>query len=787
MEVRQYFFSKDNLNRLNQKLGQRLDVEDRDGFDACRELLKSQMKNLYEQNNHKLGKAPMPKVLKYLNENSVRMCEKIYNDRINKRSQGRSMGQVSMDRESDIHGNRQNRVERRPRNAGNGKRNTSNELDGIDGGGSFAGFAPVPSGNGEFMAADGSMGEKFMTGVNNNDFIQAGDKKQIASELERRMLERSGGYDGGNNMMGGGGNMMGGNNYNPMTGGGNQRPPEIDFSLDGSGIKKSRDPYGNALDESNVNMDGMDPMMMGMMGGNMMGGNMMGGNMMGNQDMMNMPNMMMSNNMMDSNMGGNQDMMSRMSQYQNDNMGGNMNNLSNQASPQNTTNPANMNQMMMQFMQMMSQMMGQNNSNLQMGGSSNDEMDGMMRMNNELKTSVANQLGINPQSILNMSSDEIERLVNRASVKSSKSNRKKYNSDSDSDSSSSDESVKKKSKNKKKKKDTNASDKLKALLELKAKNFKTKNNLNSAVSNVIKNIKKKSDSESSKSDSSSESSDSEKSSKSSESSESDKKSKKKPQKKIIKNSEELKSESDSKITKKQLNKKTSKISTKTLVIESNLIEDDCKNYNDYFVDFCDQFGGSLKNISDIEIVDISINSFNELTETNNNIKIINAEGVEEELEFPPEKYTIDEIIEAFNDGMNDLGWNIEMSEKKGIISIINTDDDDFEINCIENSIFKNLGFYEESYADKHKYIGELKHSFVEKPIYLYIKNISNNEPFGKINPDGTYEKLRNLGITISNLDGIIIQFRSDKTSDETALVNLAGIPHKFTLSIKTSD
>ena len=104
------------------------------------------------------------------------------------------MGQVSMDRESEIHGNRQNRVERRPRN---GKRNTSNELDGIDGG-SFAGFAPIPSGNGEFMAADGSMGEKFMTGVNNNDFIQAGDKKQIASELERRMLERSGGYDGGN-------------------------------------------------------------------------------------------------------------------------------------------------------------------------------------------------------------------------------------------------------------------------------------------------------------------------------------------------------------------------------------------------------------------------------------------------------------------------------------------------------------------------------------------------------------------------------------------------------------
>ena len=815
MEIKTDFFSRDNLSALTNKLGSRLGVEDQAQSDGCRELLKSQMKIIFEKNKGILNKAPAQKVLKHLNEKSIELCTRIFNEKMNKQRSSKSMGQYSMNRETEVYGDRRNKVQRRPSGGERrgGQREMVGMMDDISGGGGGS-YAPIQSGQGEFIAADGSMGKKFLQGVNMNDFLKLGSKKDIAGELERRMLERTGDYDNGAMMdMGGGGmgNMGGGNmmgmgnmggnmQYNPNMGGRQQRQ-EMDFSLDGSGVKKTRDSQGNPID------DQMDPnlaMMMGMGGGNMGGmGNMSGG--FGGMDPMGMgmvggslggdmqynPNMGMGGGSLGGDMQYNPNMgMGGGNVQYNPNMnmgGGNMqytpnienvhqprmmqNNFGQQRNDNFNTQQDNnmqMNQMMMAMMQMnpamMQQMMQQmgGNRNFQMGGEGGNDLEAMTQINNDLKRSVANQLGINPQNVINMSSEEIGRLAER--VKNQNNNSESDKSEQDSD----DSLGGKKRKSSKQK--TSTAEMLKALLELKSKNNKVKKDLNKTVVGVVNKLgKKKAEPESEESE--------------------EEKPKPKKTVKIVepkKKKEESESESDesekprprsTKSTLKSVPKK--KTTNMTLTIECDKIEEDPNNYNDYMVDFKNEFGKDLSDIANITLTSVNVPFMPNIDEESNKLSIVyNDECNELEFEIDDQNYNINEIIDQINESMNELETGIVAKLKSGKVIMEQQDDEEFEIICNENSIAKYLGFSKKKYSGKSQYISENETSFINGPIYLYLKNLSQNEPFAILHSDGNYEQKFKLSQNIPKMSCIILQFKSENKK----LVNFAGTPHTLSFS-----
>ena len=80
-------------------------------------------------------------------------------------------------------------------------------------------------------------------------------------------------------------------------------------------------------------------------------------------------------------------------------------------------------------------------------------------------------------------------------------------------------------------------------------------------------------------------------------------------------------------------------------------------------------------------------------------------------------------------------------------------------------------------------IQNIIHSFGTDPKYLYINNISNVEPFIKINYDGTIEKLKDFKLNITVLSGLVIQIKYKNTIDDK-FANLAGYNHTLKLCIK---
>jgi len=331
---------------------------------------------------------------------------------------------------------------------------------------------------------------------------------------------------------------------------------------------------------------------------------------------------------------------------------------------------------------------------------------------------------------------------------------------------------------------------LKTLLAMKAKNNKSKKNLNKSVTNVIKTIGKK------KEKVSSEEKDSE-SEPESESSESEKKPIKKavikPVKKTVakkvsikeeSSEEENKESSEEEQTSKTKSKAKSmqKTSYRTIVVESDKIEDDPNNWNDYLVDFNDEIGGDINNITEIKITDLNIQVSPEINESCNSLRILYNDN-EEELEFGFGKYNIKEVIDQINDSFEELGFGIISKLKNGKVIFEHSDGDEFSLICGKNSVYKHLGFIGDDYSGKSKYVAEINHAFNDAPIYLYIKNISQDKPFAVINLDGSFEQKNGININISKLNCMILQFKTSITTDDK-LVNFAGVPHKLSFSFK---
>jgi hypothetical protein len=205
------------------------------------------------------------------------------------------------------------------------------------------------------------------------------------------------------------------------------------------------------------------------------------------------------------------------------------------------------------------------------------------------------------------------------------------------------------------------------------------------------------------------------------------------------------------------------------------------NPSEYMITFGEN-DECLENVSEILISCIQLPLVPDLDDTCNRIVIDGNTLILDE-----GTHDILEIIEAINGSLESVECSITVSLLKGKIVIESEDNDKFDIDCSENSIGKFLGFTNEIYENKSKYVAELPHSFLSGPIYLYIINISNSEPFAVINKDGLLEqKISSFeDMPISKLKCMIIHFRTKQTSDDGYLVNFGGVDNEITFSITT--
>jgi len=359
-----FFFRDKNVAKQVDTLVRQLNIKNNpETKQKCKRLLVKEMQEVYKKYKSRKPEDMKPdKFLDLLNKKSISNCCQIINSRrSSKKPSPDRIHDLERQRDEDIHGRRQNIVERRPRVPNMRQTNRGQQENGMfssmpDAG--AAGFAPIPRGNGGFISATGEMGNEMFFG-NLNEQMNNGGRSTSQNELERRMMERQSEYEGRPNQMNGmngmGMNGMGMNGmdmrtmgYNPNIGNNNGKPPEINFALDGSDTRGYGGPSSNNM-KNGMGMNDMnyDMMMSGMGGYDMNMGNMgnfdmnMGnmGNNMGNMGNMNMGNMNMGNmgNMNMGNMGnmGNMNMgnMGNMNMGNMGNMGNNMGNMSNNNDP----------------------------------------------------------------------------------------------------------------------------------------------------------------------------------------------------------------------------------------------------------------------------------------------------------------------------------------------------------------------------------------------------------------------------------------------------------------------
>ncbi len=804
MNIKDYFFSKNNILLLTSKLAKDRNVSssNKDAIYGCKQLVTHYMNLIYSKNEEALQhvRSDPKKVIAKLNGKTLDMCRKYFEEKESKSSHGNERS-----REKYVNVKR-----RQPQQ--------KQIMENDDSAGGYASFT-ADARPGSFISATGSIGNDMMATVeatrqmyNGGDGkILGGSKRDSENEIERRLAERAAQYDGGGyggDMQGYGGGMQGYGGGMQGYGGNNsfgrQRPPEIDLSSDGSGLRRNRDDQGNPLDNDGYQMNGFGGMP-GFNGG--MQGGMQGGFNGMDPSMGNFSGL----DQYQSNYGDNGDIMSRVSQYQNEgNFAGN-NMTRQQMNPQmQQMNPQMMQQMNPQLMMQFMQMMQNQQQNFPMGGRVGEDFDASANLNHQLKSSLASQLGVNLQSLQSMDSSEIGKLVENATYMT-KHNDNPYESD--------DERKQKKHSNRK----LEMLNKLKQLMQSKSKNSnseseqeqsdsddsdkkskKKKQPVPSKQSNNKKSLQKKTKDQSSDEESQHSSSDDESKNKSKNKSKnnSDDDSEKdseeelrlpKQSKNVRFNSNEIKKniENNKKVAaksslKKPVSKASDKSNNKTLQICCDKIVDDPADYNDYMVVLAEEMGEKLKNVSEIKITGLDIPVTPNINDTCNTFSM-SFDDMSKNFVFGDGKYTIAEIIDTCNEQFEQLKWNIIISaDEDNKLVFENSDEEPFKLDFTTNSIGKFLGFTKDVYDYDYKYVAENTHAFVKECVHLFIKNIDNENPIAIIHCDGSFDqKITTFSPAIGELPCLVLQFRNDVESEEDDKFEFYGMPHKINFKFST--
>ena len=451
MSIKQILFSDNNVDDVVDYILDKYDMED-NSRGPVEEMLRALMKPIYMKNQDKLehvrGRDAARKYVMKINQKAVEEFAKEYD---NHQSKGRGGGR------NNKRGNSQN--QRRGRGGGGGGRGAQP----MDSGNGDSSYAPVANGRGGYITATGEMGDSMFFGNLQEQMYQqqmsgmSGSGLSPKDDIERQMLMRQAEYEGMNPYATGMGYGM-----NPMMG--NQRPPEINFCVDGGDTRgiangdagQGMGGMGMTMGMNSMGMDDMgsaNAMQNGMFGSlngdgmatqNMMG--MMG--MMGNpmnpmMGMGGMPGQGMNMMGMGSKSGG--DFESRLAMMEaergghgiegmsNINMQNmqNMPNMPNMSNMQGGNNPQMM-QMMAMFNALQQQIQNGNNngSGFRAGGrAGTSEMQNRIR---DSKNELAYRYDLDPEVLANMSPQQIKELL--------EGNDSDSDSDSDSESSASEES-----------------------------------------------------------------------------------------------------------------------------------------------------------------------------------------------------------------------------------------------------------------------------------------------------------------------------------------------------------
>lgn len=160
---------------------------------------------------------------------------------------------------------------------------------------------------------------------------------------------------------------------------------------------------------------------------------------------------------------------------------------------------------------------------------------------------------------------------------------------------------------------------------------------------------------------------------------------------------------------------------------------------------------------------------------------------------PNDDYKLDDIIDGINESYKDENLPFKIKcVKNGLIVIENTKGENFDLDLTDRSMGLYLGFQKSSYRGKSKYISEYPHMFLEKSYFMFIKEISTDNAFCEILPDGNVRQLINdisintklrMNKTITELT---FQYR-ESNNNQSELIDFYDEPHELIFEISTKN
>ena len=159
---------------------------------------------------------------------------------------------------------------------------------------------------------------------------------------------------------------------------------------------------------------------------------------------------------------------------------------------------------------------------------------------------------------------------------------------------------------------------------------------------------------------------------------------------------------------------------------------------------------------------------------------------------PKIEYRLSDIVDGINAVLDydNIPIQIEVNKHNHVI-VENKSGDIFSLDLTQNSIGEYLGFNNQTYKDKSMYSSENPHMFLEQSYYMFIKEISPNDPICEITPQGeiiqliqsfTDNDLKIKSTQNKYIKEFTFQFRYDKHKD-SSLVIFYEEPHSFSFDL----